>query len=633
MGDAHQNFIDELESDTDRDGLPDFLEKVLNTDPTKGDTDGDGLADSLELRLGTNPRTADTDGDGEDDKKELAWGSNPRGSWSTPSTSTGIPRDSDRDGLTDVEERQYGTYSNRADSDSDGLDDGEEVLLGTEPTWADTDSDGLGDREERDAGTNPHIADTDRDGHLDGSDVMPFDRRPDRDNDGLSDADEERVGTSSSDRDTDDDGLLDGQEVAIGTNPHRYDTDGDGLNDWVEVGRADRYGLALDAVANNPDFDGDGLSDGEEYTLRTKWDEADTDGDGIDDGTELAAGTLETMGGRNNWAGVDDAGTPIVGSWIADEVASGMPGFGLQAEDLAAFAAGFNDSDGDGVTDGEEAILGTDPRSNDTPLAAQAADYGIDDADRLAPLLPPGGHAAGDLFSGGSAAPQTTRDAGGSDDVDSGTFDPDGHVESDYVDVGSAAASAFNPRIDFEDTFMKDSDRDGVTDWAESNAWVSELAVLNEHVLGDTDGDGVSDLEEAMSTDPTVAADHGLVAADDEMFAVPQPALEEDGTGSLNGQPTPPEPDDLLVVEPPPPPVLVEEAVQGMVVLSGAGELNGQPTPPTPAEPDDILSAPLADVPGAIVEVPYLVDPLHLDRVESLSFDQPDMDALALDEF
>jgi hypothetical protein len=54
--------------------------------------------------------------------------------------------DSDRDGLTDQDERKtFGTDPTSADTDSDGLADGLENQLGTDPTSADTDSDGLAD--------------------------------------------------------------------------------------------------------------------------------------------------------------------------------------------------------------------------------------------------------------------------------------------------------------------------------------------------------------------------------------------------------------------------------------------------------------------------------------------------------
>jgi hypothetical protein len=48
-----------------------------------------------------------------------------------------LNNDRDHDGLTDVEELQYGTNPDLADSDGDGYEDGEELLNGTNPTVKD----------------------------------------------------------------------------------------------------------------------------------------------------------------------------------------------------------------------------------------------------------------------------------------------------------------------------------------------------------------------------------------------------------------------------------------------------------------------------------------------------------------
>lgn len=66
--------------DTDGDGLADFQEELLGTNPNNADTDGDGVSDGEELLLGTNPNNADTDGDGIPDGIEVALGRNPNGS-------------------------------------------------------------------------------------------------------------------------------------------------------------------------------------------------------------------------------------------------------------------------------------------------------------------------------------------------------------------------------------------------------------------------------------------------------------------------------------------------------------------------------------------------------------------------
>jgi hypothetical protein len=67
------------------------------------------------------------------------------------------------------------------------------------------------------------------------------------------------------------------------------DTDGDGMSDGFEV----RYGFSPTSSNNdaNKDSDLDGLTNLEEYSYRTNPLKADTDGDGVSDGAEVTAGT------------------------------------------------------------------------------------------------------------------------------------------------------------------------------------------------------------------------------------------------------------------------------------------------------------------------------------------------------
>lgn len=140
--------------------------------------------------------------------------------------------------------------------------------------------------------------------------------------------------------DTDDDGLTDVEEEELGSDPNNLDTDGDILYDGGE--------LVFDTGVLDPDSDGDGLPDGNEvYIVDSNPAVADTDGDGVSDGDEVANGT-----------------NPLVASAPEAEPTEEPTAEPAPAEEPAP--AGNVDSDGDGLTDAQEATFGTDPGNGDS---------------------------------------------------------------------------------------------------------------------------------------------------------------------------------------------------------------------------------------------------------------------------
>ena len=83
------------------------------------------------------------------------------------------PMDNDGDGLSNQQEKFWGTSKQKADTDGDGLTDGIEVnRYNTDPTRTDSDDDGLTDRDEITIyGTTPWDGDSDDDGALDGAEI------------------------------------------------------------------------------------------------------------------------------------------------------------------------------------------------------------------------------------------------------------------------------------------------------------------------------------------------------------------------------------------------------------------------------------------------------------------------------
>ena len=138
-------------SDTDNDGLLDYIELILGTNINSAHSDNDGLPDGYEVNtLGTNPLYSDSDDNGTLDDQE----------------------DFDDDSLSNYNEYLHGTDPFKTDTDGDGLSDYTEVTVvygtqHTDPLDEDTDGDTLSDGDDVALGFSPLLQDTDGNGILD----------------------------------------------------------------------------------------------------------------------------------------------------------------------------------------------------------------------------------------------------------------------------------------------------------------------------------------------------------------------------------------------------------------------------------------------------------------------------------
>ncbi len=192
--------------------------------------------------------------------------------------------------------------------------------------------------------------DDDNDNILDGDDAFPLDATEtvDTDLDGIG---------NNADTDDDGDGLSDSVETTLGTDPLLADSDADGTSDFADafpLDSTETLDTDLDGIGNNTDVDddGDGLSDEAEISLGTDLLLADSDADGTNDG---------------------DDSFPLDSAEALDTDSDGIG----NVADL--------DDDGDGFSDEQEAIDGTDPLNKFSCLTG-CFSFDIDNSLGTAPL-------------------------------------------------------------------------------------------------------------------------------------------------------------------------------------------------------------------------------------------------------
>ena len=339
------------------------------------------------------------------------------------------------------------------------------------------------------------LPDLDGDGVADSNDI-------DIDGDGVLNSDEEKINSNPFDKDTDADGKLDGDEF-------QKDTDKDGVSDVLESAKADKDqdGVVdeLDADDNsvNNDSDGDGYSNIEEKKAGTnpldensKPKEADTDKDGKIDKVEKG----KDADGDGKSDVVESAKLDADSDGVVDE---------LDAENENP----NNDSDSDGYSNIEEKKAGTNPLdANSKPVEPDT------DKDGKIDKIEKGKDADGDGKSDVVESAKLDADSDGVvDELDAENDNPNNDTDNDgmsNIDEVKAGTNPLDPNSKIEpDTDKdgkidkiekgKDADGDGKSDVvesakldADSDGVVDELDADDSDVNNDSDGDGVSNIDE-----------------------------------------------------------------------------------------------------------------------------------------
>jgi gliding motility-associated-like protein len=438
--------------DTDKDGIPDFLDL---------ESDGDGILDSIELRGDIdgdqypNYRDGDSDGDGVSDAYEKF------GDMDSDGKPNFLDLDSDGDGLSDQYEGLNLCFDcGFLDNNIDGYDDRAQLnskypAVDTDadlaPDFLDLDSDNDGIPDAVEAGNDPKVpADTDKDGTPDFRDI-------DSDNDGILDAleagadpavpvDTDRDGTPDfRDIDSDNDGIQDATEA--GVDPKKpLDTDGDGIFDFREVD-SDNDGIS-DNIEKGPtavpvDTDKDGLPD---------YRDIDSDNDGISDNIEKGptATPVDTDGdGLPDFRDLDSDN-----DGISDNIEKGPSATPLDTDGDGTADFRDLDSDNDGISDNTEKGPAANPVDTDGDGAPDYRDVDSDN-DGISDNIEKG-PTANPVDTDGDALPDY-RD-----------LDSDNDTIPDNIEKGPSATPVDSDRDGIADFRDLDSDNDGLIDKVEA---------------------------------------------------------------------------------------------------------------------------------------------------------------------
>ncbi len=487
-GDGIPDYLD-ISLDEDRDGLPDILEGT-------GDRDADGIADFLDV---------DSDNDGIPDYLE------------GPAAYSANAVDTDADGIPDSLDA---SITGGTDSNSNGIDDAYEPIDTDEdgiPDYLDVDSDGDGLPDRLEAAMVPLSGvDSDGDGiddHLDADATGGADLNGDGVDDAFAPRDADRNGVPDHlQRDSDRDGVLDGVEGGAAG----LDSDGDGIDDAFDpdqTGGDDADGDGIDDAAALRDSDADGVPD---------YRDLDSDNDTIGDALEAGLpddnrdGFADSGATTNSPPDSDGDGTPDMrdtdsnNDGVTDIVATGN---GLLDQNGDGRIDNITDRDGDGIPDVIDSTVGDfggmlDTDGDGVPNSVDVDDDndGIPDAVELAGLPPMSGKDSdGDGIDDAVDVSQTNGldlNLDGVDDALDGDSDDDGlrndlDLDSDNDGIPDLWESGIRSLID--------ANLDGrIDDIIDVDGNGGHDPVGTAPTVGDTDRDGIPDFLDLDSDGDTI---------------------------------------------------------------------------------------------------------------------------------